>query len=102
MYACGADSYGKNQIYMTYDGIKWYASLYDLDTTWGAYWNGETMVPYDYPREKFEDRIQDRQGNLLFERIEQLFYPELQARWAELKQSALSMPNIINRFENFS
>ena len=102
MYVCGADSYGKNQIYMTYDGIKWYASLYDLDTTWGAYWNGETMVPYDYPREKFEDRIQDRQGNLLFERIEQLFYPELQARWAELKQSALSMPNIINRFENFS
>jgi hypothetical protein len=60
MYVCGADSYGKNQIYMTYDGIKWYASLYDLDTTWGAYWNGETMVPYDYPREKFEDRIQDR------------------------------------------
>lgn len=102
MYVCGADSYGKNQIYMTYDGIKWYASLYDLDTTWGAYWNGETMVPYDYPREKFEDRIQDRQGNLLFERIEQLFYPELQARWTELKQSALSMPNIINRFENFS
>ena len=102
MYVCGADSYGKNQIYMTYDGIKWYASLYDLDTTWGAYWNGETMVPYDYPREKFEDRIQDRQGNLLFERIEKLFYPELQARWAELKQSALSMPNIINRFENFS
>lgn len=102
MYVCGADSYGKNQIYMTYDGIKWYASLYDLDTTWGAYWNGETMVPYDYPREKFEDRIQDRQGNLLFERIEKLFYTELQARWAELKQSALSMPNIINRFENFS
>lgn len=102
MYVCGADSYGKNQIYMTYDGIKWYASLYDLDTTWGAYWNGETMVSYDYPREKFEDRIQDRQGNLLFERIEKLFYPELQTRWAELKQSALSMPNIINRFENFS
>ena len=102
MYVCGADSYGKNQIYMTYDGIKWYASLYDLDTTWGAYWNGETMVPYDYPREKFEDRIQDRQGNLLFERIEQLFYQELQTRWAELKQTALSMPNIINRFENFS
>jgi hypothetical protein len=102
MYVCGSDSYGKNQIYLTYDGLKWYASLYDLDTTWGLYWNGETLVNYDYAREKFEDRIQGRQGNLLFERIEQNFYPELQTRWAELKQTALSMPNIINRFERFT
>ena len=102
MYVCGSDSYGKNQIYLTYDGLKWYASLYDLDTTWGLYWNGETLVNYDYAREKFEDRIQSRQGNLLFERIEQNFYQELQNRWAELKQTALSMPNIINRFERFT
>lgn len=102
MYVCGSDSYGKNQIYLTYDGLKWYASLYDLDTTWGLYWNGETLVNYDYAREKFEDRIQGRQGNLLFERIEQNFYQELQNRWAELKLTALSMPNIINRFERFS
>ena len=102
MYACGSDSYGKNQIYLTYNGVKWYASLYDLDTTWGMYWNGEAIMNYDYPREKFEDRIQGRQGNLLFERIEQNFYQELQARWAELKLSALSMSNIINRFERFT
>ena len=102
MYVCGSDSYGKNQIYLTYDGLKWYASLYDLDTTWGLYWNGETLVNYDYAREKFEDRIQGRQGNLLFERIEQNFYQELQNRWAELKLTALSMPNIINRFERFT
>lgn len=30
---CGLDSYGKNQIYMTYDGNKWIASMYDLDST---------------------------------------------------------------------
>lgn len=102
MYACGSDSYGKNQIYMTYDGIKWYASLYDLDTTWGLYWNGEAIMNYDYSRDKFEDRIQGRQGNLLFERIENNFNKELLDRWTELKQSALSMPNIITRFERFS
>jgi hypothetical protein len=102
MYVCGSDSYGKNQIYLTYDGLKWYASLYDLDTTWGMYWNGETIVNYDYPRDKFEDKISYRQGNLLYERIEQNFHQELQNRWAELKQTALSMPNIINRFERFT
>ena len=82
---CGLDSYGKNQIYMTYDGEKWIASMYDMDSTWGLYWNGETMVSSDYVRTKFEDMVNGRQGNLLYERIEQNFYEELQVRWSELK-----------------
>ena len=102
IYCCGLDSYGKNQIYLTYDGVKWYASLYDLDSTWGLYWNGETVVSYDYAREKFEDRVNGRQGNLLFERIETNFHKELLSRWEQLKKSALSMSNIINRFERFT
>lgn len=102
MAMCGLDSYGKNQIYMTYDGNKWIASMYDLDSTWGLYWNGETLVAADYAREKFEDRVNGRQGNLLYERLEHNFYEELQNRWMELKQSALSLTNIINRFERFT
>lgn len=98
---CGADSYGKNQIYMTYDGNKWIASMYDLDTTWGMYWNGETLVAADYARNKFEDYVNGRLGNLLYSRMEQLFYQELQSRWLELKAGPLSMVNIITRFENF-
>ena len=101
MAACGSDSFGKNQIYMTYDGNKWIASMYDLDTTWGMYWNGETLVPADYTRTKFEDYINGRLGNLLYYRLEQVFYPELQARWEELKAGPMSMVNIINHFENF-
>ena len=98
---CGSDSFGKNQIYMTYDGNKWIASMYDLDTTWGMYWNGETLVPSNYARTKFEDYVNGRLGNLLYYRIEQLFYAELQARWVELKAGPMSMINIITRFENF-
>ena len=101
MAACGSDSFGKNQIYMTYDGNKWIASMYDLDTTWGMYWNGETLVPADYARTKFEDYVNGRLGNLLYYRLEQLFYEELQARWLELKAGPMSMTNIINRFEDF-
>jgi uncharacterized protein YjdB len=98
---CGSDSYGKNQIYMTYDGNKWIASMYDLDTTWGMYWNGETLVAADYARNKFEDYVNGRLGNLLYARIEQNFHEELQARWEELKRGPLSLINIINKFENF-
>ena len=99
--ACGSDSFGKNQIYMTYDGNKWIASMYDLDTTWGMYWNGETLVAADYARTKFEDYVNGRLGNLLYYRLEQLFYEELQTRWLELKAGPMSMINIINHFENF-
>ena len=98
---CGSDSFGKNQIYMTYDGNKWIASMYDLDTTWGMYWNGETLVAADYARTKFEDYVNGRLGNLLYHRLEQLFYTELQDRWEELKSGPMSMVNIITRFEDF-
>ena len=102
IYICGIDQYGKNQIYMTYDGVKWIASMYDLDSTWGLYWNGQTLLAYDYGREQFEDQINGRMGNLLYERIEQLFYTELQTRWNELKTNQLSISNVINRFERMS
>lgn len=102
MYICGLDSYGKNQIYMTYDGSKWIASMYDLDSTWGLYWNGQTLVSSSYERNQFEDYVSGRLGNLLYERLEENFYTELQERWLELKNSALSMANIINRFERMS
>lgn len=99
---CGLDSYGKNQIYMTYDGNKWIASMYDLDSTWGLYWNGETIVSPDYVRTKFEDMVNGRKGNLLYERLEQNFYEDLQTRWEYLKNNELSLTNIINRFERFT
>ena len=102
MYMCGIDQYGKNQIYMTYDGTKWIASMYDLDSTWGLYWNGQTILTYTYAREQYEDKIQGRLGNLLYERLEANFFEELQARWMELRDSALKLSNVINHFERMS
>ena len=100
--SCGLDAYGKNQLYMTYDGQRWIASMYDMDSTCGLYWNGSKFVATDYARTSYEDMVSGRQGNLLYIRLEQLFSAELQTRWAELKQGALSIENIINRFERFT
>ncbi len=99
--SCGLDAFGKNQLYATYDGKKWIASMYDMDSTWGLYWNGSKFVPASYGRDEFEDYVNST-GNLLYVRLEQLFLPELQTRWAELKNGALSVENIINRFERFT
>ncbi len=102
LYMCGIDQYGKNQIYMTYNGAKWIASMYDMDSTWGLYWNGQTLLNTDYGRDQYEDQIEGRMGNLLYERIENNFFAELVTRWNELKTSALAMSNIINHFERLS
>lgn len=102
---CGFDAYGKNQLYLTYDGQKWIASMYDMDSTWGLYWNGSKFVATDYPRTSYEDYVSTQssgEGNLLYIRLEQLFYEELQARWAELRNNVLTIENIFNRFERFT
>ena len=100
--SCGLDAYGKNQIYMTYDAQKWIANMYDMDSTWGLYYNGSKFVATNYGRDEYEDMISNRKGNLLYIRLEQLFCEELQTRWAELKSGALSIENIINHFERFT
>lgn len=101
LVSCGLDAYGKNQLYMTYDGQKWIASMYDMDATWGLWWNGSSFVATDYDRTEYQD-FKDGEGNLLYIRLEELFFEELQARWAELRSGALSVDSIINRFERFT
>lgn len=103
----GLDAFGKNQIYFTYDGIKWIASMYDMDSTWGLWWNGSKFVGTDYAREDFQDLKDEgngvtKQGNLLYLRLQQLFIPQLKTRYAELRKDVLSVSHIIQKFEEFN
>lgn len=100
LLSCGLDAYGKNQLYMTYDGRKWIAGMYDMDATWGLWWDGATFVAKDYDRSQYQD-FRDGSGNLLYIRLEQCFPEEIQARWTQLKSGALSLENILMRFERF-
>ena len=103
----GLDAFGKNQIYMTYDGTKWFASMYDMDSTWGLWWNGQKFVSNDYAREDFQDFKDEgngvtKQGNLLYIRLQELFINEIKARYAELRQSIFTYPYLVNKFEEFT
>ncbi len=99
--SCGLDAFGKNQLYFTYDGLKWYASMYDMDSTWGLWWDGTKFVASNYSREQFEDSIGGKQGNLLYIRVLNLFTEELKARYSQLRKGVLSNTNILERFERF-
>lgn len=103
LLSCGLDAYGKNQLFMTYDGgQKWFASMYDMDSTWGLWWTGDKFVSAGYPRSSYQDISDGGNGNLLFIRLEELFYNELAERWEELKNGVFGVDSIINRFERFT
>jgi len=99
LVTCNMDGFGKNQLYHTYDGQKWYATVYDLDSTFGTYF--DTLLPHNYARTQYED-YKHAIGNLLYVRLGYLFIDQIKKRYAELKQGALSLDNIINRFERFT
>ena len=99
---CGLDSMGKNQLFATYDGTKWIATSYDMDSTFGLYWNGTRFVSATYRmQEDYESMTSGRPGNLLYIRMEQSFCDEIKARYAELRADILSYANIVNEFERF-
>ena len=100
------DGFGKNQLYFTYDGVHWIAGVYDLDSTWGLWWNGSKFVATDYAREQFQDMTKasdcSGEGNLLYLRVQKLFLTELKTRYAELRKEVLSASHIIQKFEEFN
>lgn len=99
---CGLDSMGKNQVYITYDGVKWLATAYDMDSTWGSYWDGSREVSTAYRMQKdYESMIDGRQGNLLFFRLEELFKQEIYDRYQILRNGPMSLSSVMEEFDKF-
>lgn len=88
------DNLGKNMLMATYDGMQWYLSLYDLDSSWGAGTNGWSLMEY-------EEGNLDLAKNNLFARMEVCFGQELAQRYFELRSGILSNENILAEFESF-
>ena len=95
---CGLDSLARNMLLATYDMKKWYAGQYDIDSTWGLYYNGSKFVSPEY---RCPEDYQE-QFSLLWERIEALYVDEIKARYAELRSGVLSFANIATKFERFA
>ena len=87
------DGLTKNMLLVTYDGVHWGTSLYDMDSIYGAYWDGHTFVSPTY-------RFHEDYGggnSLLWLRMEKCFAQEIYNRYFELRKSALSLDNIYAR-----
>ena len=94
------DGIRKNYLLTTYDGVKWFFSAYDLDSTFGLYWDGSQFL-------KATDSLSVQSAanvHRIFELIQTYKADELQARYTELvinASGALSEENVIQTFLNF-
>lgn len=98
---CHLDGLSKNQLFFTYDGQIWIASAYDMDSTFGLYWNGESFVSTTYRMQADYETGVNGTSNLLYDRLAALFSEEIAARWAILRGDPLSNYNVISRIEEF-
>lgn len=101
---CHLDGLGKNQLFFTYDGIHWIAGAYDLDSTFGLYWDGESFVSESYRMpEDYEPTREHNTSNLLYDRLASFFNSKIKERWNELYSDGVLQPiNVIKQLENFT
>lgn len=91
---CNVDSFQKNQFLVTWDGgKKWVFTAYDMDQTFGAVFQ-QTANPVSYDKDLFEN-----QTNRLFSRLIEVFGAEITARYAVLRNGALSYDYMARELE---
>lgn len=89
------DNCGKNMLMATYDGLIWYPSLYDLDTSWGSSYTGLEL--WDYKNKLVEFGETSNLAN----RFEANFSQELHERYFELRKDVLTKEHVLEVFETF-
>ena len=98
---CGLDALGKNQIYITYDGMKWLATAYDMDSTWGSYWDGSREVSSAYRMQQDYETGVNGTSNLLYDRLEEHFKQEIYDRYQILRNGPMSLSSVMEEFDKF-
>lgn len=90
----GSENYARNITWITYDGVKWTPTLFNLEATWGLNGTGElTINPTGYMAYA---------ANELWNKVFSTMYDDIRARWTELRSSCLSISNITNTFTELS
>ena len=91
------DGIVKNYLLVTYDGTKWFFSAYDMDSTFGMWWDGTEFTSVKgYTVNDLADR------HRVFELIKTYKADELKARYREIIKGALSEDEVITTFMNFA
>lgn len=92
------DFTNKSEILLTYNnGQSYYMMPYDLDSTWGLYWQGESLNEADDPAAPYGST----NTNKLLTRIYDNFKPEIKAQWKDLRANVWDNAKVIKTFHDF-
>lgn len=91
----GTDCVDKNYLLATYDGIRWFFSAYDMDSTFGNHWTGEK-----YDSTKSAPNLLFF-GHKLMHLLRDYKAAEVKARYEQLRSTVMSEDNVLLEFENF-
>ena len=95
------DGITKNYLLATYDGEKWFFSAYDMDSTFGLYWDGSKFV-----KATGSLSVQSAAStHRLFNLLNTYKSDEIKARYNELvlnENGALSKENVTQTYLNFA
>lgn len=92
------DGIVKNYLLSTFDGTKWFFTGYDMDGTFGNHPNGQSF----YKASKGARPNSIALNHQMFQIIKVYKKAELKARYAELRNGALSEDNVCYVMENFA
>ena len=92
-YFGAVDNLDKNMLLVTYDGKKFYPSMYDLDTTYGTHFDGTEKDPYD--------TRYDNEDSLLWNRFINIFSNEVAQRWFDLRKDIFTKEATMKEFRDF-
>lgn len=90
------DGLSNNMTLATWDGLKWYALVYDLDGTWGFHWGQPAWAttfrcPEDYGNYR----------SLLWQLTRTVFKDDIKNRWQELRNNKFTYEKIVAFFDNY-
>lgn len=88
------DNVGKNILWVTYDGVKWMPSMYDMDGVWGSMYNGTIYSDKDVMSSVFR-------YNKLYRILVEVYSDEITDRYIELRKNILKLSNIEKAFKDF-
>ena len=101
-----ADNEAKNILWATYDGVKWIPSMYDMDATFGMFWNGlpidEVNANSIYPTVRPDGSFKLTYSYSQMYYVLLTYYPdEVEARYNELRNEIITIENISKLFADY-
>lgn len=89
------DGVDKNFLLDTWDGTKWTFAAYDMDSTFGNYWDGKS-----YTSSSFKDLVHHKETSTLYNLLLTDYKESVQNRWNELRANVFSADNLITGIYN--